>query len=216
MFAASCGPGTDAGGATSDASSGSSDGATTSTTTETASNSAPATITMSASATDDTGPSVTTVADSTGTDPSTTSTDGPVTTGQTDGGSSSGEPTTTDEGGSSSTGVADGCGDGNIDPGEQCDGMNLQGFDCGSLGLGGGVLACDPMNCTFDVSGCVQANGCGDGNIDPGEQCDGNNLQGFTCAALGLGGGMLSCDPVTCTFDTSMCNPGMGGTGGLQ
>lgn len=56
--------------------------------------------------------------------------------------------------------------------------------------------------------------GCGDGAIDAGEQCDGNNLQGFNCSSLGLGSGTLACDPVTCTFDTSMCGSTSGGTSG--
>jgi hypothetical protein len=47
--------------------------------------------------------------------------------------------------------------------------------------------------------------GCGNGQIDPNEQCDGANLNGFTCEALGNAGGSLGCDPVTCTFDTSLC-----------
>jgi len=56
--------------------------------------------------------------------------------------------------------------------------------------------------------------GCGDGMVSPGEQCDGADLQGFDCNSLGLAGGTLSCDAVTCTFDTSMCMSGGGGTGG--
>jgi hypothetical protein len=56
--------------------------------------------------------------------------------------------------------------------------------------------------------------GCGDGMISPGEQCDGSDLQGFDCNSLGLNGGTLSCDPVTCTFDTSMCMSTSGGTSG--
>lgn len=62
----------------------------------------------------------------------------------------------------SSTGGGDGpasCGNGDIDAGEQCDGANLQGFDCGSLGLGGGTLACDPVMCTFDTSMCTGGGG---------------------------------------------------------
>jgi hypothetical protein len=55
---------------------------------------------------------------------------------------------------SSSSGVADGCGDGEVDVGEQCDGADLQGFDCESLGLGAGELGCDPVTCTFDTSMC--------------------------------------------------------------
>jgi hypothetical protein len=54
---------------------------------------------------------------------------------------------------------------------------------------------------------------CGNGSIDDGEQCDGADLQGFTCVDLGMSGGELGCDPVTCTFDASMCTGG-GGTGG--
>jgi hypothetical protein len=50
--------------------------------------------------------------------------------------------------------VAAGCGDGSAGPGEQCDGDDLQGFDCASLGLPGGELVCDPLQCTFDTSGC--------------------------------------------------------------
>ncbi len=47
--------------------------------------------------------------------------------------------------------------------------------------------------------------GCGNGEISPGEQCDGEDLQGFDCMSLGLQGGELLCSPLTCTFDTSMC-----------
>lgn len=54
---------------------------------------------------------------------------------------------------------------------------------------------------------------CGNGAIDMGEQCDGNNLQGFNCESLGLNGGMLSCDAMMCTFDTSMCSSSTGTSG---
>jgi hypothetical protein len=55
---------------------------------------------------------------------------------------------------------------------------------------------------------------CGNGVIDAGEQCDGGDLQGFDCASLGLNGGTLACDPMMCTFDTSMCSSTTGGTSG--
>lgn len=55
---------------------------------------------------------------------------------------------------------------------------------------------------------------CGNGVIDAGEQCDGADLQGFDCASLGLNGGTLACDPMMCTFDTSMCSSTTGGTSG--
>ena len=45
------------------------------------------------------------------------------------------------------------CGNGTIDAGEQCDGANLGGATCQSVGFGSGTLACGP-GCTFDTSGC--------------------------------------------------------------
>jgi hypothetical protein len=58
--------------------------------------------------------------------------------------------------------------------------------------------------------------GCGNGIVDPGEQCDGGNLNGFSCTDLGYSGGTLGCDPVTCTYDASGCvtNTDGGGTTG--
>ena len=48
------------------------------------------------------------------------------------------------------------CGNGIIDEdeGEECDGTNLGGEDCLSQGFDGGVLRCDPEDCTFDTDGC--------------------------------------------------------------
>ncbi len=59
-----------------------------------------------------------------------------------------------------------------------------------------------------------QAGGCGDGIINGNEQCDKDNLNGFTCEALGNAGGTLLCDPISCTFDTQMCD--VGGSGGTS
>jgi hypothetical protein len=55
---------------------------------------------------------------------------------------------------------------------------------------------------------------CGNGIIDGKEQCDGADLNGFDCVALGNAGGTLLCDSMTCTFDTQMCDAGGGGTTG--
>ncbi|MBY0276415.1 DUF1566 domain-containing protein [Candidatus Binatia bacterium] len=47
------------------------------------------------------------------------------------------------------------CGDGAIDvAGEQCDGADLGGSSCESLGRSGGTLGCS-TECRFDVSGCA-------------------------------------------------------------
>jgi hypothetical protein len=79
----------------------------------------------------------------------------PTTTGDGDG-----DPTTTGDGDGDPTTTGDGdgdamCGNGLVDDGEQCDGGNLNGFSCTDLGYSGGTLACDPITCTYDASGCV-------------------------------------------------------------
>ncbi|HET6584192.1 MAG TPA: hypothetical protein VFG69_12105 [Nannocystaceae bacterium] len=77
----------------------------------------------------------------------------------------------------------------------------------------GGMATTGPASST-GAAGSEGGNGtCGDGAISPGEQCDGADLQNFDCMSLGLSGGTLSCDPMTCTFDTSMCMS-MGSTSG--
>jgi hypothetical protein len=46
------------------------------------------------------------------------------------------------------------CGDGTLDAGEECDGSNLGGESCTTVGFGSGALACGP-GCRFDTSACV-------------------------------------------------------------
>ncbi|MBZ9569722.1 PKD domain-containing protein, partial [Patescibacteria group bacterium] len=46
------------------------------------------------------------------------------------------------------------CGNGIREAGEDCDGADLGGESCITLGFVGGVLACNP-GCTFDTSGCI-------------------------------------------------------------
>lgn len=58
--------------------------------------------------------------------------------------------------------------------------------------------------------------GCGDGVIETGEECDGNNLAGASCMSRGFTGGTLSCTS-SCLFDTLSCvytPPSSGGGGG--
>jgi hypothetical protein len=57
---------------------------------------------------------------------------------------------------------------------------------------------------------------CGDGQITGGEQCDGQNQGGQTCATVSMGacqGGYLICTP-QCIFDYTACQCGAGGQGG--
>jgi hypothetical protein len=116
------------------------------------------------------------------------------------------------------------CGNGVLNPGEQCDGSNLGSNTCVSLGYTRGTLVCTSV-CTLNTSACTRCgNGvcevgedysscpadcpapvlCGNGLINPGESCDGANLNSQTCATLGYTRGTLSCNSV-CQFNTSAC-----------
>jgi CubicO group peptidase (beta-lactamase class C family) len=46
--------------------------------------------------------------------------------------------------------------------------------------------------------------GCGNCVLDPGEQCDADQLGGESCQSLGFEGGMLQCT-AKCTYDTEAC-----------
>lgn len=64
------------------------------------------------------------------------------------------------------------CGNNVLDPGEQCDGDLLGGNDCTTIpgNYTGGTLKCSPA-CLFDTTECILP-GCGNGILDPGEECD--------------------------------------------
>jgi hypothetical protein len=83
---------------------------------------------------------------------STTSTGGETSAAAT----SAGSTATTSSSTSSSTSAGDPCGDGDLDPGELCDGDQLGGQTCVGLGAPyiGGQLACAPSCAAYDVSGC--------------------------------------------------------------
>lgn len=72
---------------------------------------------------------------------------------------------------------------------EDCDGDDLTGETCTSLGLGDGTLACT-SECTFDTSACS----CGDGVRAGDEECDLQDFGDATCESLEhTGGGNLEC-----------------------
>jgi hypothetical protein len=54
------------------------------------------------------------------------------------------------------------CGNGTIEVGEQCEGTNLGGATCQSLGYASGSLSCR-SDCTFNTSSCVSGGGGGGG-----------------------------------------------------
>jgi hypothetical protein len=80
----------------------------------------------------------------------------------------------------------------------------------GAMARGGWRAAAALPIAAFLAIGCVghktrAAPGtCGNGAIDAGEQCDGANLAGQTCATRGMQGPGLACR-ADCTFDLSAC-----------
>lgn len=100
--------------------------------------------------------------------------------------------------------VTEGCGNGIRDLGEVCDGNDMAGETCTSLGLGDGTLTCRDDCSGFDRTQCGESSTCGDGVRADDELCDTNDLGGATCDALGFNGGTVRCS-ASCTLDTSNC-----------
>ncbi len=96
------------------------------------------------------------------------------------------------------------CGDGFLDPGEECEPGDLQGQTCATLGHYNpdGLLGCS-VNCRFERTQC--GGRCGDLQVDAEhEECDGGLAPGQTCEGLGYTGGTLACGG-GCRLDVSGC-----------
>ncbi len=101
------------------------------------------------------------------------------------------------------------CGNGIIEEGEVCDGGNLGGTTCASIvGPGSeGTLYCSSDCTSFETSFCGPSQNCGNGNIDPGEKCDGMLLNGATCESIVAGStGALRCSKNCMEYDLALCN----------
>lgn len=126
---------------------------------------------------------------------------------------------TTDPSTTTTTGPVIACGDGIIDITEECEGADLAGQSCATLGFTGGTLTC-AANCAFDKSLCVSES-CGDAIKNGGEECD-CGQQGTPCTPAQLGdvacanilapvngnyhGGTLTCgSPLSCLFNKAGC-----------
>jgi len=90
--------------------------------------------------------------------------------------------------------ASDSCGDGVVDDGEECDGADLDGETCESLGAGTGTLSCSE-HCTFDDVACEEDEVCDDGADNDGDgltDCDDDD-----CDCDGTGDGGDSAEPDT-------------------
>lgn len=96
------------------------------------------------------------------------------------------------------------CGNGQCDEGETVASCTV---DCyctnGTCDSGENATIC-PQDCTTPPT-------CGNGQLDGGEACDGNNLGGKTCLSQGFDGGTLSCN-ANCTLNTAGCTSSTGCT----
>ena len=95
------------------------------------------------------------------------------------------------------------CGDGALDAHEACDGADLGGATCESLGFDGGTLGCSPSCDRLELTGCTTV--CGDGLRGGFETCDGGDLGGTTCEGLGFDSGELACTASCRSFNQSDC-----------
>jgi hypothetical protein len=129
--------------------------------------------------------------------------------------------------------VEPGCGNGIVEEGETCDGdcpsscddlnacttdtMSGSAPECSVTCSHARVTACEggdgccPSECTSaDDGDCpvVTTSGeCGNDETEPGEACDGSDLNGFSCTTLAAGfvSGTLACKPDCSGYDASGC-----------
>ena len=109
------------------------------------------------------------------------------------------------------------CGNNSTEPGESCDGLDLNGQSCESLGYEGGILACSGDCTELMTTGCFGSGGdtgseetCGNNSVEGSEVCDGQDLSATTCESLGFDGGVLGCESDCSGFDITSCTNGSG------
>ena len=136
---------------------------------------------------------------------STTATSAPTSAGS---GPTSDAPTASDSSGQAESGessegpIGPVCGDGVVEPPEQCDG---EGVVCGELRAGTGEAPCN-ADCLYDTSRCSNPPECGDGIVETPEVCEPGFEPEQSCQDVSDNfiGGDLSCTG-NCTYDLDQC-----------
>jgi cysteine-rich repeat protein len=104
----------------------------------------------------------------------------------------------------SADGTCSDCGNGVLDPGEQCDAALPDIAECAPLGYAPGQVPCD-ATCRWAYDQCQPLASCGNGALDGGELCDGPAIKpGLSCADFGAASGALAC-AAGCRIDTAGC-----------
>ena len=112
------------------------------------------------------------------------------------------------------------CGNGTAEGNEVCDGDDLRGLTCQSMGLGDGTLKCSRSCDALDASDCAGQPTCGDGELGPEEGCDDGNhdntdgcpddwVNGGTCQPARCGDSLVWSGHEDCDsggVDTELCN----------
>lgn len=101
-----------------------------------------------------------------------------------------------------------GCGNGQLEGDEVCDGeAGLDGTTCASLGYVAGSIACTADCSAIDETGCSDTAICGDGEVSEAEACEADVSAPQACGVEGSGDqtcidcqwSVTSCCPATCT-----------------
>ena len=83
---------------------------------------------------------------------------------------------------------------------EACDGDDLGGQTCATVGAGSGFVSC-AADCTLDTSACFS---CGDGMRNGDEECDGFDFEEPSCQDQGCIDCIWECND-DCVLDLVYC-----------
>jgi len=99
------------------------------------------------------------------------------------------------------------CGNGILEGQEDCDGSNLNGESCFSLGFAGGTLVCTG-GCLFNTVNCTGGGTCGDDTCGESESCSTCPTDCGSCCGDGTCAGGETCS--TCPSDCGGCGGSCG------